>query len=540
MMSVDIRNSERRRFSELEAREKEIAAGLVNRVSPPVSPKAQQENEKRMRREIANSNERRRMQCINAGFSSLRALIPQLEGEKLSKAAILQHTTEYITSLEKDKTRMQLQVEHLKHVLAELGQERVVTDPYISSSPPPSKRKKRDTESSDEGVGSLSDGSDEGGTELRQENVALQHQLEVERQRCASLEEHNRRLEDQLYSLLQRQSAQAIRELQPVKLEAAHSLTPHEPMYSREVVEVIASRDVRPPSPPPRPLSPTPERGMAMDISTPPMDTSRHEHSPPAAPSPIKPLPIQSPALDSNNSSVGGLVQPTVGGLVQPAARVNPPSVPEGRVPHHHNYCHRDHPRRRHRHQAQLEQQQAEEELRLQQQQKQQLQQQQQQSQQAVPAQSLENLVEAIRQIEGDGVLCQMEGERMVCDERKLYEEEQRLYTKRQSIPTTEESERETSSISDMDEFKSEGSGRDSPIQHHHHHMVHLKQQQQQPVIMSSQPPPPPPLSTTNSSSIHNSGSSSFSEKYPIASHLLHRPLHPSFYNRPGVIVHKQ
>uniref|UniRef100_A0ABD2XGM8 BHLH domain-containing protein n=1 Tax=Trichogramma kaykai TaxID=54128 RepID=A0ABD2XGM8_9HYME len=43
------------------------------------------EQEKRMRREIANSNERRRMQSINAGFQSLRTLLPHHEGEKLSK-----------------------------------------------------------------------------------------------------------------------------------------------------------------------------------------------------------------------------------------------------------------------------------------------------------------------------------------------------------------------------------------------------------------------------------------------------------------------
>lgn len=43
------------------------------------------EHEKRMRREIANSNERRRMQSINAGFQNLRTLIPHHEGEKLSK-----------------------------------------------------------------------------------------------------------------------------------------------------------------------------------------------------------------------------------------------------------------------------------------------------------------------------------------------------------------------------------------------------------------------------------------------------------------------
>ena len=56
---------------------------LGNRGS--ISPKAQIEQEKRIRREIANSNERRRMQSINAGFQSLRALLPQRDGEKMSK-----------------------------------------------------------------------------------------------------------------------------------------------------------------------------------------------------------------------------------------------------------------------------------------------------------------------------------------------------------------------------------------------------------------------------------------------------------------------
>ena len=52
------------------------------------SPHESMENwvdEKRQRREIANSNERRRMQSINSGFQSLRTLLPQCEGEKLSK-----------------------------------------------------------------------------------------------------------------------------------------------------------------------------------------------------------------------------------------------------------------------------------------------------------------------------------------------------------------------------------------------------------------------------------------------------------------------
>lgn len=45
----------------------------------------QQEQERRIRREIANSNERRRMQSINAGFKNLKSILPHTEGEKLSK-----------------------------------------------------------------------------------------------------------------------------------------------------------------------------------------------------------------------------------------------------------------------------------------------------------------------------------------------------------------------------------------------------------------------------------------------------------------------
>ena len=43
------------------------------------------ELERRLRREIANSNERRRMQSINTGFKTLKATIPHEEGEKMSK-----------------------------------------------------------------------------------------------------------------------------------------------------------------------------------------------------------------------------------------------------------------------------------------------------------------------------------------------------------------------------------------------------------------------------------------------------------------------
>lgn len=51
----------------------------------PKEDHSQREQERRIRREIANSNERRRMQSINAGFKSLKSILPHTEGEKLSK-----------------------------------------------------------------------------------------------------------------------------------------------------------------------------------------------------------------------------------------------------------------------------------------------------------------------------------------------------------------------------------------------------------------------------------------------------------------------
>lgn len=48
------------------------------------------EDDKRKRRAIANSNERRRMQSINAGFQTLKSLIPHSSGEKLSKVSFIE------------------------------------------------------------------------------------------------------------------------------------------------------------------------------------------------------------------------------------------------------------------------------------------------------------------------------------------------------------------------------------------------------------------------------------------------------------------
>ncbi|XP_064608967.1 transcription factor AP-4-like isoform X2 [Liolophura sinensis] len=205
-MSLYQRTTEKRRLlHEIRMRDDEFAVVLGK--ARPMSPKAQLEQEKKVRREIANSNERRRMQSINAGFTSLKSLIPHHEGEKLSKAAILTHTTDYISNLEEEKMRLQSQNNKLKCMLEDLSQERDVQD-----SPPP-KRKKRDTESSDEGI-SLSVtseyGDDSVADELRREISELRSQLEHERRMRMILEEQNRALEAQLYPDRLRQIASQV------------------------------------------------------------------------------------------------------------------------------------------------------------------------------------------------------------------------------------------------------------------------------------------------------------------------------------------
>ncbi|XP_059479601.1 transcription factor AP-4 isoform X5 [Neocloeon triangulifer] len=159
------------------------------------------EQEKRIRREIANSNERRRMQSINAGFQSLRTLLPHHEGEKLSKAAILQQTAEYIYQLEQEKTRLLSQNCQLKRVIN-------------SSEGDAGATKKRRLEagvvcvnesSADEGIGSMSpepnllDTGEQSVDALRKEMIELRMQLDRERRLRLQLEEQVRSLETQLY-----------------------------------------------------------------------------------------------------------------------------------------------------------------------------------------------------------------------------------------------------------------------------------------------------------------------------------------------------
>lgn len=346
-----------------------------------MSPKAQLEQEKRIRREIANSNERRRMQCINAGFQSLRALMPQLSGEKLSKAAILQHTTEYIANIEQEKKRLLSQNDQLKHMLMELGRER--DSERQNDSPPPPKRKKRDTESSDEGISmveSTSDGSKDlpSVDELHREMVELRNQLDRERLVRIMLEDRARSLEAQLYHTQRPHHLSSSQMPAPVNLKVTEI---HGSKSSCNVQEISAHADDR-------------------------------QHTP--------------------------------------------------AEPRFHT----------------------------------------------APRRNLENLVEAIRQIEGDRVLS---------DDHKFLAEE------RHTVLNSEESEKE-SSVSDPEESKSESSGRDSPSP------LGLCARQ---LAMSASM-----AAAAAGSTPQMAHPGSFSEKYPIASHLLHRPSFPQYY-RPGVIVHK-
>ncbi|KFP87482.1 Transcription factor AP-4, partial [Apaloderma vittatum] len=89
---------------------------------------------------------------------SLKTLIPHTDGEKLSKAAILQQTAEYIFSLEQEKTRLLQQNTQLKRFIQE----------FSGSSP-----KRRRAEDKDEGIGSPDIWEDEKAEDLRREMIEL-------------------------------------------------------------------------------------------------------------------------------------------------------------------------------------------------------------------------------------------------------------------------------------------------------------------------------------------------------------------------------
>ncbi|XP_055682119.1 uncharacterized protein LOC129789363 [Lutzomyia longipalpis] len=195
------------------------------------------DNDKKMRRQIANSNERRRMQSINAGFQSLRLLLPHHEGEKLSKAAILQQTAEFVYNLEQDKSRLMSNVSYLRELLLKNNINpdlptvtgSTVSTTTATTSTVSGKKRKLDTvmtmqtisDSSDEGLGSMSPepltfvtvmtkpsgpittttSSTTATTNsiLAKEVVELKHQLEIERRQRVLLEDQLRQVECQVY-----------------------------------------------------------------------------------------------------------------------------------------------------------------------------------------------------------------------------------------------------------------------------------------------------------------------------------------------------
>lgn len=132
---------------------------------------------------------------------------------------------------------------------------------------------------------------------------------------------------------------------------------------------------------------------------------------------------------------------------------------------------------------------------------------------------NLETIVEAIRHLEGDS---------MLFDSFKKPSDSSR------DIPHSEgESEKESSMYSD-EEIKSESSGRDSPPLFKPHHTtatatVHVRQE----AI------PVHHVNATHIAAAATAAPQFSSERYPIATQLLHRPtpLQQPFVHRPGVIV---
>lgn len=237
------------------------------------------EQEKRIRREIANSNERRRMQSINAGFQSLRTLLPHHDGEKLSKAAILQQTAEYIYQLEQEKTRLLTQNCQLKRVV---NQQNHDSDGGSSVDSPLLKRKKSEpVDSVDEGIGSMSPPNitDQGTDDLKREMLELRIQLDRERRLRMILEEQTRSMETQLYpdrlreaprhyqpspdsSLVGRAKSTLIHDKSP---DTSETSTPE----SRVSSEMSEDLDVQPPSSPESiPSKPEPKQERSYSAST--------------------------------------------------------------------------------------------------------------------------------------------------------------------------------------------------------------------------------------------------------------------------------
>lgn len=213
--------------------EKEVIGGLCSLANIPLTPETARDQERRIRREIANSNERRRMQSINAGFQSLKTLIPHSDGEKLSKAAILQQTAEYIFTLEQEKTRLLQQNSQLKRIIQELS----------GSSP-----KRRRAEEKDEGIGSPDILEEEKTEDLRREMIELRQQLEKERSVRMMLEDQMRSLDAQLYPEKLKAIAQQVQEHQTQTQNLVH-LQQHKQL-ERDLTPAHSPQVLAPATPP--------------------------------------------------------------------------------------------------------------------------------------------------------------------------------------------------------------------------------------------------------------------------------------------------
>ncbi|XP_046740212.1 helix-loop-helix protein 11 isoform X2 [Diprion similis] len=215
--------------------------GVVGRTTP----RSHMEQEKRMRREIANSNERRRMQSINAGFQSLRTLLPHHEGEKLSKAAILQQTAEYIYQLEQEKTQLLSQNCQLKRLVNQ-----------HEGGDVPIKKRKADNqavvvslpmhvnESGDEGLGSMSPEplsvitvSADAHSVSSSDVSELRRQLERERRARVRVEEQMRALQSQIYP-------ERFRDNQLIAYQPHEVIEHTDNVMAQETEEAVASLQV--------------------------------------------------------------------------------------------------------------------------------------------------------------------------------------------------------------------------------------------------------------------------------------------------------
>ncbi|XP_028999586.1 transcription factor AP-4-like isoform X3 [Betta splendens] len=199
----------------------------------PLSPETAQDQERRIRREIANSNERRRMQSINAGFQSLKTLLPHTDGEKLSKAAILQQTADYIFTLEQEKTQLLSQNNQLKRFIQE----------FSGSSP-----KRRRAEEKDEGIGSPDTLEEEKVEELRKELLELRQQLDKERLARMQLEEQVR----QMRSLETQLNPECLKVITQ-QVEEEQALIQSQTLLRLQQIHAADKQTVRAPPTPPAP-----------------------------------------------------------------------------------------------------------------------------------------------------------------------------------------------------------------------------------------------------------------------------------------------